>query len=174
MRNSTDLLRFMEAGGIQRCHNRPQMHYRQRVDSHSWGVALMVWQIMEACEGFTLMAALVHDCGELKTGDVPAPVKREHPDIGVKLNAMEDQHLRAHDMMFELSPVEAAVVHAADKLEFVRWMKQESYMGNRYAGVPFQRGYEYARDSIRALRELNETYADRAAKILEAILSYAP
>lgn len=74
-----NLLYMEQARAVRRYHTEG-MHEHQRLDAHSWGVAMLVDYLagdMGVEDRLALMrAALVHDLGEYRTGDIPAPAKR--------------------------------------------------------------------------------------------------
>lgn len=90
-------LEAMEAGRAVRRYHTEQMHEYQRIDAHSWGVAMIVDYLMGADHPtqqklITLQAALRHDLAEYKFGDVPAPAKRA---LGIRdiYGEAEDEYL---------------------------------------------------------------------------------
>lgn len=67
------------AGETRRFHTFPVLR-EQRVDAHSWQVAMLLWYIFGGREPGVrmelIMAALTHDMAEHKVGDLPSPGKR--------------------------------------------------------------------------------------------------
>lgn len=78
--SSNQILEFIRNGGeTRRFHTFPVLR-EQRVDSHSWQVAMLLWHVFGDTEpgvSFELMmAAMTHDLAEHKVGDIPSPAKR--------------------------------------------------------------------------------------------------
>lgn len=86
MESSTgQLMEILEAGEVQRFHTCAGVD-KQEVKSHSWGVAVIADYIMgaEGCDHekvAVLRLAMYHDVSEQATGDIPAPVKWDYPEI---------------------------------------------------------------------------------------------
>lgn len=88
------LIETLEAGSIVRYHN-TGMDKKQTVAEHSCGVALILEKIHPATRDLLLMA-LVHDCPEAITGDIPAPFKWDNPAVKDYLKTSEDAWLLSH------------------------------------------------------------------------------
>lgn len=160
----------LRTGGVERMHTDDDVLVKQRIDSHSWGVAIIVWDILRAeTSQQVLMAALVHDCPEYLTGDMRAPAKRMYPILNSTLKDIEEEWHREHGTGFELTPSEDQVLNAADKIEFVRWMHRERARGNRLAVAAFNKGWEYS--SLAVERIEREYLRKRAKRILGSYVS---
>ena len=94
------LIETLEAGGIVRYHN-TQIDKKQTIAEHSYGVSLILNTIYFRNGNNTtaplLLYALVHDCPEVVTGDIPAPFKWDNPEVKVFLQASEDRWLLSHN-----------------------------------------------------------------------------
>ena len=66
---------------------------KQTVDSHSWETAIILTRIYPQCSKKLLEYALVHDCGESVTGDVPAPIKKRYPYLKDEYDKIETMSL---------------------------------------------------------------------------------
>lgn len=61
------------SGKVRRWHTHPSL--QQSVADHSWGVAVILSIINPEASKSLLIEALVHDCHELYSGDIPSPAK---------------------------------------------------------------------------------------------------
>jgi hypothetical protein len=125
------------------------------VASHSWGVAVIV-DIL--CNGKApadlLRAALYHDIAEFKYGDIPSPAKRLMNSEA--LRKMEDVYMREHSMFVQLGTVDRCILKIADILDGMRFVCNESLMGNRTL-VPIWNTYrEYLVSKLSELVTLGE------------------
>jgi 5'-deoxynucleotidase YfbR-like HD superfamily hydrolase len=117
---------LLEAGEVERFHAVPSIP-AQTVAAHSWGVAIIAMQIYGQETAVALRplmeACLLHDTGELITGDIPFTAKRGvFADIRPQLDAAEaaamDQHLWP---MPRLEKGEQTILKLADMLEGLRY-----------------------------------------------------
>ena len=86
--------KYRLAGGVKRWHVQPTLR-QQTVAEHSFGVMMLLRQVVDgnvfSDESILnmLLAAMHHDLPELMTGDIPADVKRRHPELDALLNRIE-------------------------------------------------------------------------------------
>jgi HD containing hydrolase-like enzyme len=67
---------YLRAREVTRFHTVPMVD-RQNIAAHSHGVAVLGLMLTSGqCSANFLQAALLHDMGEYRTGDIPSPVKR--------------------------------------------------------------------------------------------------
>lgn len=180
-----DTLEFILNGGeTNRFHTIPTL-FNQRVDSHSFNVAMLVALMAQDAdpkegEGLSvplLMAALTHDLSEHKVGDLPAPTKRAMPQVHVEeeeetklysfreyWGMMENNHLRAVGLDWEhlLAPKQQRWLKLADAMEGALFCIRERMMGNRLIVTVFGNFRSY----IEKLRQINEE------PMVQAIITY--
>jgi len=105
------------------------------VAEHSFGVMMLIRQAVDG-RLFSddsilnmLLAAMHHDLPELMTGDIPADVKRRHPELDALLNRIE---MTAEDLYIDtpLTAVERGLVKWADTMELILWCLEEIALGN--------------------------------------------
>lgn len=90
--SSTTVNITYEAGKVQRYHTHPRFARLGQTDAdHSWGVAALILQMHPNPSKELLTAAILHDTGERFAGDLPAPVKRDNPELAKAHALMEDQ-----------------------------------------------------------------------------------
>lgn len=135
---------YRDAGAVKRYHVK-RTHRVQTVAEHTFGMLMLVKQVIE-CETigkwnwFAIYNAILHhDLPELMTGDVPAPIKRAHPELGPLMDSIE-QDLYPLYRDYGLSPDEEAIVKWADRMELVLWCLEEYRMGNMFMMDTIRRG----------------------------------
>jgi 5'-deoxynucleotidase YfbR-like HD superfamily hydrolase len=118
------LCTLLESGEVDRFHAVPAIP-AQSTSQHAWGVAIIVAHI---CGGhFTTtnlaLAILLHDTGELITGDLPFTAKRGcFSHLKAALDAAEAQAMADHLWpMPELTDREENLLKLGDMLEGMRW-----------------------------------------------------
>lgn len=126
---------------------------RETVGHHSHGVAMIALLLEPMASRQVLMAALFHDLAEHKTGDIPAPAKREF-GIGDKVENLERRLMRdAGLVMPELLPQEARTVKLADIAQGALFCLREVQLGNSRLRPVFERYMAYAEEMILVGRE---------------------
>ncbi len=171
---------YRDAGAVKRYHVKRTIR-TQTVAEHTFGMLMLVKQVTEGYGAYGLQARaslyeaiMHHDLPELMTGDVPAPIKRAHPELGPLMDSIE-QELAPLYRDFELSPLETALCKWADRMELVLWCLEEYRMGNTYVKDTIRRGIgwilaghmpdccrQLTDDVVRELRTLNITPATGA------------
>ena len=128
------------AGRVTRFHTTPT-HQRQNLADHSWGVAMILLQIVPAEEMSTvlLQAALTHDLAESVTGDLPYPVKLGSAALSSILDKIEGEFEDRHLIRVELNATEAHWLKWADMFELALFCKSETDMGNKAMGFMLTR-----------------------------------
>ena len=140
----------------------------QRVSDHCHGVAVLLCFICEPGANL-LKAALFHDLAEKQAGDMPAPVKWEHPEIKRFLDELEDKVQRRLGLAVELTAEEERLLKIADYLDASYYALEQRMMGNRYADDIFHRLRWFFEERVNLVefpkaqtiwRWLKEQYAD--------------
>lgn len=127
-------LRLMrDASAIERAHIKPHLlRYSNGQHTHDlMSLLVLCWQADHGGQtprAELLLAAHVHDMGELVTGDVPSPTKDA---LGSNLHNIDSNVERWLDLKFDLTVEEARYLHAADKFELWLWCWDEHERGNR-------------------------------------------
>lgn len=141
-------MKLLQAGQVQRFHNAPGVKDKQELSAHSWQVAIFLLDIYPEASVELLQYALVHDCGELFTGDMPTPykvynyevahrVKQDestflHQTLGVEVPTFTARELQA----LKLADILSGLYHTVDKdpevyREFLKFYGQQAYFNNR-------------------------------------------
>lgn len=124
-------VQIMQFGQTARWHTEINLK-RQDVAQHSFNVAWFCWLLMDGAPSIALiMAALAHDAGERKTGDMPSPTKIKL-GIGALLDNMEADYLltAGYDPKL-LTAEESRVLKLADALDGAFFCLRELMLGNR-------------------------------------------
>jgi len=136
---------YRDAGAVKRYHVK-RTHRTQTIAEHTFGMLMLVKQVTEGQGEYGLQsratlyeAILHHDLPELMTGDVPAPIKRVHPELGPLMDSIE-QDLYPLYREYTLTQEEAALLKWADRMELVLWCLEEFRMGNTYTKPTVARG----------------------------------
>lgn len=121
------------AGQVRRYHTW-QTLITQTVAEHSWQVARIYYDLFGEVPGNVASYIQWHDAGEIATGDIPFPVKSDHPMLKDTIDRLEENALREmHAPHVEISSEEKLRVKLCDLLEMWEFGTQEVLMGNRFA-----------------------------------------
>mgnify|MGYP001572832873 CR=1 FL=1 len=138
--------RFIFNGGYSTRFHTVDVHTRQDIGNHSFGVAWL-------CELLTgggasknlIMAALAHDLAEHMVGDIPSPAKRAL-GISKMFDEFEGKHLEEAGIAKygnSLTPEECDILKYADMLEGMTFCVRERKFGNQNVDIIFGRFYSY-------------------------------
>jgi len=125
------------AGGrVERCHSIPHQGSYSNA-AHSWGVAMLMYQLWP--EDFPRLGihCLTHDIPEFWVGDIPAPTMRAVPGLKESLTQIEDRCLNRLDLpeLGTLNPEDHRKLKACDWLEFWLWCRDQWFIGNKFVQV---------------------------------------
>jgi 5'-deoxynucleotidase YfbR-like HD superfamily hydrolase len=126
------------AGRVLRYHTWPHVK-TQSVGEHSWQVARILMTVWPAHSRELLRYALMHDMGEVKTGDVPYPFKADHPEVAAAFDLAESEAIVDMDEVFGcpvfpvLTSFEETIVKICDYLDMWEWALEEMNLGNKFA-----------------------------------------
>jgi 5'-deoxynucleotidase YfbR-like HD superfamily hydrolase len=143
MKALTEAQLYRDAGAVKRYHVK-RTHRTQTVAEHTFGMLMLLKQVMNPTfpsHGMWRIyeAVMHHDLPELMTGDIPAPIKRVHPELGPLMDSIEaDLHPLYRD--YGLSAEEGALLKWADRAELVLWCLEEYRLGNQYVRPTIARG----------------------------------
>ncbi len=85
--NITETLR---SGYVLRWHTNPEMnHATENLAQHQWAVAMIVQWLYPDASKDLIMAALTHDVGELRAGDLSHDFKRDNPEFAEQHDIVE-------------------------------------------------------------------------------------
>ena len=87
------LFNAFKAGKVRRWHSNPVMcHVIDPIDAHSGRVARIIAMLHQRPSPALLIAALIHDDGEIGPGDMCGQAKKENPDLAAMLEPLEQRH----------------------------------------------------------------------------------
>jgi len=118
-----------EGGAVKRWHTVTNVK-EQTVAAHSWGVASIVLDLWPNCSNNLIRAALWHDIAELRTGDIPAPIKWEDKEFALACHNIEQRVQEQFDLFEELTKEEQTHLKMADILELMWYCVDEIKLGN--------------------------------------------
>lgn len=122
------------AGRVRRYHTWPSLT-QETVASHGWRVATIYCEVFGLPRAEVLYHCLVHDGGELVTGDPPYPVKRNNPKLKSEHDRIEDEALSCMLPVMvkqSLSDDELAKVKVCDVLQMWEHGVHEHRLGNQF------------------------------------------
>lgn len=118
-----------EAGTVRRCHIVPH-HGQYNIAQHSYG-AVSLLLLLHPHPSLNLIKAVQwHDCAERWLGDIPAPAKWDHTELGRVYEEAERRVLDALGLLPSLIPDEENWLKALDTLELWLWCREEEALGN--------------------------------------------
>jgi hypothetical protein len=135
MKRKDIITRSRMAGQVIRFHTWP-VHHRQTVGEHTWQVMRIYYQIWGPLPTELTTYFIWHDAGELFTGDIPFPVKRDNPDLKRIMDVLEDIAVEAmlggkpHNRLANGLQLRAK---ACDLIDMHEAGMAEVIMGNQFA-----------------------------------------
>jgi hypothetical protein len=132
------------ASQVARFHTWPCVR-RQLIDAHSYQVLRVLLAIWPGAPRRLLLHCVTHDLGEMATGDLPFPVKRDNPDLKSTTSRLEKSyHLSMCNPWglpppVELTGEETTAFKLAEFIEMMEYGLEELNMGNRYAQLVVSR-----------------------------------
>lgn len=135
------------AGAVKRYHTWPTLQ-QQTVADHIFNVLRIYWHLYGPPPSAVFTYILWSDAGELRTGDLPFPVKKDNPalkNICDKLEVAAVAQLGGR--LPELTDDARWQVRAVDLLEMYEFGRTELMLGNQFAHPIIQ-------DTYAALRKL--------------------
>lgn len=144
----SDLMRNIiqsRAGGkVERCHVIPHQGSYNNA-AHSWGVAMLMYQLFPEDYSRLSIYCLVHDVPEAWVGDIPSPTLRYAPGIKEALSTIEGNLNRAIGLPGEdeLNEGDLAKLKACDRLEFYLWCRDQLSLGNGNVVEPINEVTKY-------------------------------
>ena len=101
------------------------------VSGHQARVALLMLALKPDVSGDAITAALIHDQGEVGSGDMSYMCKKEHPILGEVLAVLErEERVKQHLPSVEMDLDEYRLLQFCDRLDSWLWMmrhKRELY-----------------------------------------------
>jgi len=158
-----NLFEVVRGGTIKRYHTLETIG-EQSVGAHSWGVAMILQYLDKSVSKEAILKALTHDIAELYTGDIPAPVKWDNPDLVKSLKSIERAYEKKLGIDYSnvLGKKEAILFKQADMFELLFFCMRQRKMGNTNMNTVFSNGVEYL-----ANQSLNKRGSNLLGKLIE-------
>jgi hypothetical protein len=161
------------AGEVERYHTWP--HNRdQSVGEHSWQVGRIILCVVPSYFWQRLLPyAILHDMGELGTGDIPYPIKKDNPELALIMDKLEHDTIKSMAKEWNLpTPVSLSLYERwmfklCEFIEMWEWALEEQMRGNLMAKTVEERcsmaivTYLTSPDSIREVVDQANTYIKR-------------
>ena len=132
------------AGQVKRYHTWPVLQSQTNA-AHSWQVARILLAIYPECDRSLLVHALNHDSGELHSGDLPYPVKKENPELKTHVDRIENRAINTMHVLWDfpivqkLDPIDKIIFKIAEFIEMYEFGAQEVIMGNKFGYIVAER-----------------------------------
>lgn len=152
---------LLSTGKIRRYHAETVLG-PQSLAEHSWGTVILLIHFWPESRPEVIRAALIHDIGELWSGDVPAPTKWKFPVLADIVEGIEQDCLKHFGMEIKgLTEEEEAQLSVCDLLELMTFVVHERRSGRCAVRIkPFNELLELVKErSKRAGSEAPWRYA---------------
>lgn len=155
------------AGRVERYHTHPTIQ-RQTVAEHTWQVLRVWFELYGEPSSAVATTILLHDVGELKTGDLPHTLKRDHPTLKIEVTKIEKEHVgkmivyNSDTLTYDvpsLSTLDQLRIKLCDLLEMAEFALDELYFGNRNARIILH-NIEIAFGNLLDTKTTTHTHAD--------------
>ena len=133
---------------VVRKHTLPY-HRAENLAEHTWGVVHLLLCVYPNASVHLIKAAMYHDSGEYRCGDIPGDFKAAYPEVGEIADEYEADAARAvlpehlHDAL-TVTSTDRLILKICDRIEFAFSCHHEWKLGNRYAGDPLRRTIDMA------------------------------
>lgn len=140
-----DILKILESGDVQRYHANPGIS-KQTNASHQWRVAMLMMWAFPDTKLSDLYNALVHDCAELITGDLPATLKWSNPEVKDLLDDIEsDAEIDMFGCQLLVEPDIKAKIKICDMLEGMCYCIDRLQCGETKVWSPFTKWSKFVK-----------------------------
>lgn len=136
---------------------------------HTWQLMRILDTICTNVTPSMWRYTLYHDIGEVGTGDIPFPVKKENPQLKDLFDGIEDQAVTGILAKWGmarvpgLTPHEKHIIKLSEYIEMWEWGMHELMLGNKLAKRVADRCLKIAYEYIMDKERIPEDVAVRAA-----------
>ncbi len=139
------------SGHVARWHT--LQHVNRQTDAEHSAQALSLLLLLHPDPSVNLIKSLLwHDSAERVCGDMPAPIKRENPELSAHYEAAEMSFFEIHptviDAMTKLTEDERLWLKAVDVLELLLYCHDEIAMGNSHFEIIEKRARQYLASAV--------------------------
>jgi 5'-deoxynucleotidase YfbR-like HD superfamily hydrolase len=128
------------AGQLKRYHVWPHIQ-PQTVASHSWNLLRIYFSITHQPDEHVVYHMIFHDIGEISTGDLPYPVKKDNPMLKEQVDLIEQksyyrqlQYWNAYQPVV-LTEEDKILVKQIELIEMAEWGMDEMNLGNSHGFI---------------------------------------
>lgn len=137
-----DIIKVLQGGNVQRYHANPGIS-KQLNSAHQWRVTLLLLHIFPEVSKETILGALTHDCAEIVTGDLPATLKWDNPEIKNYIRDIETRVESDMGIIFTTSQSDVQKIKMCDMLEGMTYCIDCLESGEHNVAKPFTKWSEY-------------------------------
>jgi hypothetical protein len=159
--------RAFHAGQVKRWHTHGYLIRTQDIAQHSNGVVQVIVLLHPDPSARLLKAAVMHDFGELKTGDMPRWAKKEVPTIELALEKLEQGQRQKYGVDYPLGEEEQRWLAGADLMDAWLFLLQNILCGNEMVRGNFN-------GATQAVRHSRSNMPEPIRQAMEQILSMHP
>jgi 5'-deoxynucleotidase YfbR-like HD superfamily hydrolase len=148
---SLDFYQTWRSGKVIRMHTMPQLD-QENVAAHTWGMLLAIVRFYPQASANFLKAVILHDAGEIATGDIPAHIKWSSPELEAICHQKEHVWIAQAGLYYpDLSEAERLLMLVFDKFDFCMSCIHEMRLGNLNAARYYKRSYSKATEALAGL-----------------------
>ncbi len=145
MRDLNSLYKVMDSGDVKRYHTVATLGSKLTLLTVGVWRFIALYLYPEIDKGL-LLNTLLHDVGEIDTGDIPATVKWANPELKHRLDAIEDKLMQELGIDYKITTKEKKILKQADMFELLFFCLKQRKLGNRHVGRIFGNGVEKLSD----------------------------
>lgn len=165
-----DFNTIYRAGTVTRYHTRDMIR-QQNIAEHSWGVLAIILHINPSPSVRLVRAAVHHDLPEFITGDLPATLKWQYPELSEKLEMIENDTYRSLNIIIDITATEALLLKYADMAELLLHCMREYEMGNLLVSDMLEKGSNFLIKQADKI-PIDVPWYDNAYEFHNELLSY--
>jgi 5'-deoxynucleotidase YfbR-like HD superfamily hydrolase len=143
------------AGNVKRFHTHSVIG-ENTVAHHSWGVAILLLELIEKPSLDMMRACIYHDAFEVVTGDIPWTAKQRNPTIKHVADNMEADVALEIDVMWNLMPWEEHSIKFCDMLDLMWFCVSQRKLGSANMDEVFENGRRFLMGHCQEFKEYEE------------------
>jgi len=159
------------AGRVKRYHTWPVLH-QENVAEHTFNVLRIYVRLFGAPRAAVTEAIVNHDLPEIRTGDIPFPMKRRVPELKALMDELEDEHAVMMGINLhrdDLNAVEKFRIKLCDIISQWEFGAAELAMGNKLAGPIFDDTAKVIDEMIKGSEQLIMNVREYQRDTVEAL-----
>ena len=153
------------AGALIRYHTWPTLRKQSNAE-HMWNVARILLAVFPEVSRSLLDRALFHDIGEIRTGDLPYPIKADNPVLKSEVNRLEAEQLAFYHEVWGVPNLTASagygpglwLLKMCDMIEMMEFATEECNLGNMYAAIIVNRVGDWLAEKMFELRKTKDPF----------------